>query len=252
MTDGFAAICSDFYINQKLSVKMDLPSGRETVLDLFERLRKQFPAMQQFRRYEGELALETAANERPHRWLAVRSSNIRSGVVNPSSQEESYALHRGVLQTAPYFLSISPLDIEYLELLYGFDLAAAGDHDELVFDTLMGGSPLSCLSEFGGATITDCQPLLGVRFGEDRRSEASVEIKTRSGRSTESEGAEGAEQGEPLSVYLTVRRYGPFEDLNDLPGVVDRLAGDAEAIASDLVIPRVISPLRNAAGGAAG
>ena len=51
MGDSYKALCSDFYINQKLTVKMDLPRSRETVLEFFERVRKQFPQMNQFRRY---------------------------------------------------------------------------------------------------------------------------------------------------------------------------------------------------------
>jgi len=38
MTDSssLAAICSDFYVNQKLALKLDLPTARESVLDLFD------------------------------------------------------------------------------------------------------------------------------------------------------------------------------------------------------------------------
>ena len=39
MASSYRALCSDFYINQKISVKLDLPRGRETILDLFERIR---------------------------------------------------------------------------------------------------------------------------------------------------------------------------------------------------------------------
>ena len=36
----FVALCSDFYVNQKLALKMDLPSERETILHFFDRVRK--------------------------------------------------------------------------------------------------------------------------------------------------------------------------------------------------------------------
>ena len=39
MTTSYGALCSDFYINQKFALKMDLPTARETVLDLFDRIR---------------------------------------------------------------------------------------------------------------------------------------------------------------------------------------------------------------------
>ena len=39
----FETFCSDFYINQKLALTMDLPEGRESVLDLFGRIRRELP-----------------------------------------------------------------------------------------------------------------------------------------------------------------------------------------------------------------
>ena len=86
MPSSYRALCSDFYINAKLNVRMELPTNREPVLDLFERARRSFPAMNSFRRYKDELALESAANATPHRWMAIRSSSVRSGVVNPTTE----------------------------------------------------------------------------------------------------------------------------------------------------------------------
>ena len=60
---SLGALCTDFYVNQKLALKLDLPSARETVLDMFDRIRKELPNMDRFRRYDGELALESAEAE---------------------------------------------------------------------------------------------------------------------------------------------------------------------------------------------
>ena len=210
MASSYRALCSDFYINQKMSVKLDLPRGRETILDLFERIRHTFPTMASFKRYKDELALESPTDDEPHRWLAVRSSTIRSGAVNPNTFDDGYALHKAVLEVAPYFLSISPLDIEYVELLYGFDLAASGNHDAMVAEALLEGSPLGELLDLENATTIDFQPLLGLLLTPDgvrpeggRRVsdgiEAHLEIKTRSGASA------GESSGEPISVYVTLR-----------------------------------------------
>jgi hypothetical protein len=35
MADSYRALCSDFYVNLKLNLKLDLPRERQTVLDLF-------------------------------------------------------------------------------------------------------------------------------------------------------------------------------------------------------------------------
>ena len=34
MSESYRALCSDFYVNLKLGVKMELPRGRDTVLEL--------------------------------------------------------------------------------------------------------------------------------------------------------------------------------------------------------------------------
>lgn len=243
MGESFKALCSDFYVNQKIAVKMDLPRSRETVLEFFERVRRQFPRMTQFRRYREELALESPSSDAPHHWVAVRSNNIRSGTVNPPTTAEGYALHSHVLETAPYFLNVSPLDIESLELLMGFDLAASGNHDAIVADAILTGSPLRSALELQGATVSHCQPVLGVTFGERGEYEINVEIKTRghaaAGRDTEP-------AAEPISVYLILRRLGSVGDLKELPGIFSQLTTTGEELVEKRVVPTLLAPIREA------
>ena len=253
MTAGFRALCSDFYINQKVSVKLDLPESRETILDLFERVRRGFPGMSSFRRYRDELALESPQSETPHRWLAIRPANIRSGVVNPEEAEAAYGLHRSVLEIAPYFLSISPLDIEYIELLYGFDLAASGNQDAVVARALLSGSPLEPLLDLDRAIPMDFQPLIGMLVlgaeGETIASAAAhtevhFEVKTRSGGA--SAGREPDVPFDPISVYVTLRKYEPVQDVKALPGVVDALAELGEELVTSRALPHLVRPIREA------
>ena len=51
MATSYGALCTDFYVNQKLALKMDLPSDRETILHLFDRVKKTVPNMNRFHRY---------------------------------------------------------------------------------------------------------------------------------------------------------------------------------------------------------
>jgi hypothetical protein len=53
----------------------------------------------------------------------------------------------------------------------------------------------------------------------------------------------GGTSRDPLSVYLTVRRNGPFRDLKELPDVLAMLAGHAERMVEDRIIPSVLMPL---------
>ena len=57
MSTSFGALCTDFYVNQKIDVTMDLPTTRETILDLFDRVKKVVPVMDRLRRFDGEIAL---------------------------------------------------------------------------------------------------------------------------------------------------------------------------------------------------
>lgn len=236
MTASYGAFCTDFYVNLKLGLKLELPKGRDTVLSLFERVRRQYPGMSEFRKYKEELALESPASATPHRWIAVRSSSVRAGVVNPAAAAEAYRLHRMVLDVSPYFLSISPLDVEFVEVLYGFDIAAGGNQDSVVAETLLGGSPLASLLDLASGRPIDCQPVLG--FALDDGAEAYFEVKTRP--------ATGERAGdEPISVYLTLRRHGPVDELKQLGDLFDKLAARGEDLVETRVLPTLVTPIRN-------
>lgn len=240
--ESFRALSTDFYVNLKLGVKMDLPQTREPVLELFERVRRRFPSMDQFRKYKDELALESAQTDSPHRWLAVRSSSVRAGVVNPDRFEHAYDLHRHVLEVSPYFLTISPLDVDFVELLFGFDLECGGNHDAVIYDALMRHSPIAGVMDLPGATPIDCQPILSVAFGNSREFEAHFEVKSRTPM-----GGRGEDNpAEPISVYVTVRRTGAANDLKDLPARLDEVARWGEELVETRVVPSLLVPLRDA------
>jgi len=242
MNDSYRALCSDFYINQKLGVKLELPRGRETVLDMCERVRLAFPPMDQFKRYDDELALESGPDATPNRWLAVRDTNIRSGVVNPTTSDQAYELHRQILQIAPFFLSIRPLDIEYVELLFGFDLDCPDSHDRVIHEALIAPTELGELFDLEGVVPVDCQPVLGYAFGERGEHEVHVEVKSRS------RGRQRNASSDPISIYLTVRRLGPFEDIKDINTITDQLADQGEALVASSVVPKLLRPIRDAIG----
>jgi len=250
MSESHRALCSDLYVNQRLNLKMDLPREREPVLDMFDRVRRQFPAMQQFRRYRDELALESDQNGTNHQWLAIRTNNIRSGSVNPGAYQDAYAFHGHVLEIAPYFLSISPLDVDYLELLFGFDLMAGGNHDQIVYEALVSQSPFGRLLDLPDAAPIDCQPLFGLQLGGREGVEAYFEIKTRSN----SEGERGGNgfNPEPISVYLTLRKYGPIGEIKQLQEHLKGLGVRAEELIDTRVVPNLVVPLREAIGSNSG
>jgi len=242
MTNELDTLVSDFYVNQKLSLKMDLPDSRETVLDLFGRLRREFPDLANFRRFENEFALESDETRRSYTWFSLRGTQLRSGSVNPDDLGDAYRLHRKVLDLAPWFLTISPLDVENLELVFGFDMEAQMNRDQVVFNALLADSPLAELLDLEDEVL-DAQPSLGITLEPSSQVQAFLEIKT---RTTARERSTGNWNREPISVYLTVRHYGPMETLEDLTNRFAALAGHAERIAEQRVVPNVVMPIRHA------
>ncbi len=61
------------------------------------------------------------------------------------------------------------MEIDYLDVLFGFDLSYSGNHDEVVAESLLTDSPLNCLSEEAGAKAVDVQPSVTVALSEDCR-----------------------------------------------------------------------------------
>jgi len=244
MAESFHSVCRDFYVNQKLALKMDLPWGREPVLELFDRMRKTMPNLSDLRRHEHEISLESPEDDaRSYAWVALRQTSLRSGFVNPADLADAYRLHRTVLETAPWFLSIRPLDVDHLEMVFGFDFEAEGNRDAIIFDALLADTPLAGLLERDRDEPLDVQPFIGLNLDREDGTQAFVEIKSRT------KGGEGPPHrfpNEPISVYLTVRRSGPLERLEDLPTVMASLAGHAERLAEQRVIPSVLIPIRDA------
>ena len=57
--------------------------------------------MNRFKRYDGELALESARKDASYHWLALRRNSLRTGHVNPDSMQAALDYHRFVLELAP-------------------------------------------------------------------------------------------------------------------------------------------------------
>jgi len=240
---SFGALCTDFYVNQKLSLKMDLPSDRETVLHLFDRIRKSQPSMTRFRRYEGELALESSRRDADYRWMALRRTSLRTGHVNPMSMESAYAFHRLALEAAPYHLTISPLDVDFVELMFGFDLECKANHDEVVYEALMADSPLAELFKVPDSKIVEVQPLFGLSLNDDELGDLQVSYEVKTRTKTRRGRASRRYQEEPISIFLTIRRYGPIDRIDHLKTIFETLARQAETLATERVVPNLLTPI---------
>lgn len=240
MATSYGALCDDFYINQKLSLKMDLPTDRETLLHLFDRVRKSMPGMDRLRRYQAELALECTRRDAEYRWLALRRNSIRTGHVNPQGMTEGFELHRLILELAPYHLTISPLDVDYLELVLGFDLECKANHDDVVYEALFSSAPVSPLLRMKGARVVDVQPVFGASLTEKGDLQCFFDVKT---RLKNRRGKASRFRDEPISILLTLRQYGPINEISELGPQLDMLSAKAQDIATRQLIPHLLTPI---------
>ncbi len=224
---------------------MDLPKLQESSSELFDRVRREIPEFERIRTFEQEVSLETSELEGRYQWVGLRPRCISSGVVNPTHVEKAYDLHRLILELAPYYLSLSPLQIECIELVFGFDLPARENRNEVVMQSLFGNSPLASLAEDGIEQLLDVQPRIGFALNESCDLQAFIEVKT---RTSAVETATQIFQDEPISVFLTVRKNGPIQEVEELGDTFKRLSGHIEHIAEQRVIPDIVVPLHQAIG----
>jgi hypothetical protein len=237
----YSGLCDDFYVNMNLCTEMELPSNRETILHFFERIRKAYPEMRNFYcREEDEFVLEEDKEEGRYRWCSVELRRVCSGYVNPEELEKAFAQHRLVLQLAPYELSISPLDCEALDVLFGFDFTYRGNHNQAVAEAL--GVPLAFerFAEWPGATVIHYEPCLTLALDRECRRQCRVSLETRTNAYHVRTGDYPEEQ---LSVYVTCRQYGSLPNEDALITTFHELAQLCQQVIDTYVIDSVLQPL---------
>src|SRR5215210_8304326 len=235
-SNPFAAFCEDFYVNMRLGSQLALPHSRETLLHFFERIQKAYPAMSRFRKSEaGEYNLEEDRSSQAYRWISMETKRISSGHVNPESIADSLKLHGLLLEMAPHHLGLSPIEIDYLDVLFGFDLAFGGNHDEIIAESLFTESPLTCLSEESGARPVDFQPTVTVALREDCRLQARIDVVT---RTNSYQVRTGDYADDVISVYLIVRRYWGDRPKAPMDQLFNQMADRAEELCHKYILPR--------------
>lgn len=240
MATSFGALCTDFSISHKLSLKMDLPGDRETILHLMDRVRKSVPAMNHFHPYENELVLESTRKDREYFVLGLARRQVRTAYFNPPSMTKGYNFHKMVLEVVPYHLTISPLDVDSLDLTFGFDLECKGNHDDVVYEALYAGGPLGELLRVDNIKVLDVQPYFNFALNDNGTLQGFFEVKTRNrGR----KGSTGRFRHEPISLFLTIRKFGPLDTLDDLQASLKEMSQQAESLAMERFVPQLLMPI---------
>jgi hypothetical protein len=240
----YGSFSDDFYVNMNLSTEMELPTNRETVLHYFERVQKKYPTMRNFYgREKGDFVLEEDKDQGHYRWCTIESRRVCSGQVNPTSVEEALEQHQLVLELAPYLLSVSPLDCEALDLLFGFDFSYRGNHNQLVAEALGLNPALERLLDVPGATVINYEPTITLALDEECRTQCRLSIETRTNAYQVRTGEYPEDQ---LSVYLTARQYGSLGPDTTYVQALEKLAQVCHDMVDRYVIDQVLQPLARA------
>ncbi len=237
----YGSLADDMYMNVNLATEMELPGHRETVLHFFECVRKKFPTMRKFHaRDKRDFVLEEDKEQGRYRWVAVEPRRFCSGHVNPASIEDALDQHRFLLDLAPALLSMSPLDCEAIDVLFGFDFAFRGNHNSLLAEALGPGPALEGVGDIPGSKLINYEPSLTIAVDEECRTQVRVSTETRTNAFQVRTGEFAEEQ---LSVYVTARQYGSLEGGETYVDTVERLAQLAQDVIESCVVEQVLRPL---------
>jgi len=197
------------------------------------------------RREDGAVILEEDANDRTsRRWIRIEPAALRFGFFAPSSMDDVHHLTSFILSQAPFHLTFSEIDYDHFELVYGFDMDYSGNHDQLVAEALFRDHPLSSfiLSEEAHHVI-DTQPYLGIALTHECDIQAYVEIKS---RTATFEVRTNNYESQPLSVFLTIRKYWGYSADQDLLEGHQQLTDLADDLTAHKVVPLLINPIAQA------
>ena len=237
----YSSLADDYFVNMNLATEMELPSNRETVLHYFEQIQKKYPEMRNFySRDKRDFVLEEDKDNGNYRWCTVENKRVCSGQVNPSSLDEIIDQHRHALDVAPYALSISPLDCEALDLLFGFDFTYRGNHNQLIAEALGICPAMEPIGNMPGATIISNEPNITFALDDDCRMQCRLSVES---RTNAYQIRTGEYQEDQISVYITARQYGSLAPNQTYLETLDRLYQVSRDVVDNYVVDAILQPL---------
>jgi len=244
MSTSYSSLCDDFFLDMHVNTELDLPTERDTVLTFFERIQKQYPSMAGFfRRDNDNFCLEEDRKSGRYRWISLEKDRIGSGVVNPESFEDAWSQSRLVLELIPYMLSVSPLDIDALDVTFGMDFDYYGNHDEVISEALFGSTALNCLLDLPQAKAIDFSPGVVISLSEDCRSQARISVESKTSVYEPDRTKQSSD--EAISLSFTIRQYPSPEGRFDSLKSFEDQCRIANELMAGKIVPNFVLPLTN-------
>lgn len=245
MPNSFGSFCDGLFVDMCINTQLELPSGRETVLAFFERIQKQFPQMNNFsRRDNNDYVLEAESDGQRSQWVALETDRVIAGCADPDDLQQAYHLHNQVLESIPYMLGVSNLDIDAMDITYSIDFDYQGNHDEVIADALLNSSSFGALFDMAQARAVSCCPSMVIALSEDCRMQARVAVESRTNALDFRN--EKFKSDDPISLYFAVRRYPQCGPDFDILGAYQEQCRIAEEMMFEKIIPHFVQPLNSA------
>ena len=245
MANSYAALCDEFYVNLRLGTQMKLPTDRSTLVSFFERMQRLYPEMVNFHQdgRHQEASIEENRDENSYRWLSAEPQRLSSGYLNPPEVQDAYKFNSNVLETVPYYMAVSTVDLDYLDVLWGFDFQYKGNHHELIAESLLGESPIGRMMDAPGAKGINFELSGIVALSEDARLHARVWVEP---RTTLSQVRGDDFPDEMLSLYVIVRRWSGGKRLPEFGALHSMLIEQGEKFLEERVLETFVTPIRDA------
>ncbi len=241
MNAEFLNAADDFFINLNLQTVLNLPDSRETILHFCEAVQKEFRSMNSFhQRDTGEYVLEGDRESGSYRWMELQSHSISAGFFNPPSVDDVYRMHDWLLERSLYYLGVNGLDVECMDVLFGFNFEYKGNRDAIVAQALLDESPLANLAGDQEFKPLEFEPNMVFSLDEECYLQARLSLET---RTNSFQARSGRYDEEPISVYFTVRQYSQPNRVIDIRKSFGNQAGICEDYCRRLVIPNVVRPI---------
>lgn len=242
--NSYASLCDDFGVSTYVHNKLEMPTGRETVLHFFEAIQKTFPKMTEFeKRSDDEYLLEEDRDAGSYRWSSLDKRRLCAGFVNPPALEDADAHNEHILALAPYHLDLSAMQTESMDVLYYFDFAYQGNHDEVVAEALAVGTPLEGLAQMPAARVLHYQPTIMMALDDGCQLQARLSVET---RTNAYQVRTGSFPEAPISVYFTVRQFWGKQSFKTFTESYHNQRRVLDELVGSYVIPNVLTPLAKA------
>ncbi len=241
MSESFQSMADDFFVNLNLQTTIGLPEGRDTILGFCQAVQKRFGAMTALYQREGrEYVLEGDREAGSYQWLELHASHLTAGWFNPPDAEAARAYHRWLVERCVYFLGVGGLDVECLDVTFGFNLDYLGNRDAIVHDALLSGSDLTASAGDGLGRCIECEPNVVYALDDDCCVQARIAVET---RCTSYQVRTGNYTEDPISAYLTMRRCPRPGEVLAMDETVTELYSLCEDGAVRVIVPQVVRPI---------